>query len=190
MVKRIFLRDSGRAKCCVLQDKIRQNVSRKMDGEACPADGGGTRSFRVGATIFPVILWRVLQPQGLCQRHWKLFSSNGISHWPMPWRHPMEGHIPDHLCSLLWKARLFKRHGLMPPWLRNGISIWFAWQLCQVWALNILFYMRKEAQNHCFLCQQAPQDTEFWDPPLRATSGQWDLYFERAQCISSCGPFG
>ena len=69
MVKRIFLRDSGRAKCCVLQDKIRQNVSRKMDGEACPADGGGTRSFRVGATIFPVILWRVLQPQGLCQRH-------------------------------------------------------------------------------------------------------------------------
>ena len=27
----------------------KQNVSRKMDGEACPADGCGTRSFRLGS---------------------------------------------------------------------------------------------------------------------------------------------
>ena len=42
----MFLKESGCTKCCVLQEK---NVSQKMDGEACPADGCETRSFTPGS---------------------------------------------------------------------------------------------------------------------------------------------
>ena len=35
-----------------------QNVSRKMDGEACPADGCGTRSWPDHGQIGPAVEWR------------------------------------------------------------------------------------------------------------------------------------
>ena len=45
LARNAFLRDSRCTKCCVLQHK----TSRNMDGEACPADGCGTRSFDPGS---------------------------------------------------------------------------------------------------------------------------------------------
>ena len=45
LARNAFLRDSRCTKCCVLQDK----TSRNMDGEACLADGCGTRSFEPGS---------------------------------------------------------------------------------------------------------------------------------------------